>query len=36
MRKVIFLIHTSLDGFVAGMRGEMDWIHVDESIFDFV
>ena len=36
MRKVIFLIHTSLDGFVAGMRGEMDWINVDESIFDFV
>ena len=26
----------SLDGFVAGMRGEMNWILVNESIFDFV
>jgi dihydrofolate reductase len=28
-------MHTSLDGFVAGPNGEMDWIHVDEEIFDF-
>ena len=26
----------SLDGFVAGPNGEMDWIKVDEEIFDFV
>lgn len=26
----------SLDGFVAGPKGEMDWIKVDEEIFDFV
>ncbi len=26
MRKVIFLIHMSLDGYVAGPNGEMDWI----------
>lgn len=29
-------MHTSLDGFVAGPNGEMDWIHVDEQIFDLV
>lgn len=36
MRKLILFMHTSLDGFVAGPQGEMDWIHVDESIFDLV
>jgi dihydrofolate reductase len=29
-------MHTSLDGFVAGPNGEMNWIHVDDEIFDFV
>lgn len=29
-------MHTSLDGFVAGLKGEMDWINVDEELFDFV
>jgi dihydrofolate reductase len=29
-------MHTSLDGFVAGPNGEMNWINVDEEIFDFV
>lgn len=29
-------MHTSLDGFVAGLNGEMDWIKVDDAIFDFV
>jgi len=29
-------MHLSLDGFVAGPRGEMNWIKVDEEIFDFV
>jgi len=28
-------MHTSLDGFVAGPKGEMDWINVDDEIFDF-
>lgn len=28
-------MHTSLDGFTAGSQGEMDWIHVDDDIFDF-
>jgi dihydrofolate reductase len=36
MRKLIFFMHTSLDGFVAGLNGEMDWIIVDDAIFDFV
>ena len=35
MRKLVLFIHTSLDGFVAGPNGEMDWINVDEEIFDF-
>lgn len=29
-------MHMSLDGFVAGLNGEMDWIKVDAEIFDFV
>ena len=29
-------MHISLDGFVAGLNGEMDWIKVDEEIFDYV
>jgi len=36
MRNLIFFMHTSLDGFVAGLNGEMDWIKVDEEMFDFV
>lgn len=29
-------MHISLDGFVAGPNGEMDWIQVNEEIFDYV
>ena len=29
-------MHASLDGFVAGLNGEMNWINIDESMFDFV
>jgi len=29
-------MHTSLDGFVAGTKGEMDWIKIDDTMFDFV
>ena len=36
MRKLISLMHVSLDGFVAGANGEMDWIHVDGEMFDIV
>ena len=27
-------MHTTLDGFVAGPNGEMDWINADEEMFD--
>ncbi len=36
MRNIISFMHISLDGFVAGPNGEMDWIKVNEEIFDFV
>jgi len=36
MRKVISFMHISLDGFVAGLNGEMDWIKADEELFDYV
>jgi dihydrofolate reductase len=36
MRNLIFFMHTSLDGFVAGLNGEMGWINLDEAMFDFV
>ncbi len=36
MRKIISFMHISLDGFVAGPNGEMDWIKVNEEIFDHV
>src|ERR1700712_1711162 len=36
MRNLIFFMHASLDGFVAGFNGEMDWINVDDAMFDFV
>ncbi len=36
MRNLIFFMHTSLDGLIAGPNGEMNWIKVDEDIFDFV
>ncbi len=36
MRPVISFMHLSLDGFVAGPNGEMDWICVDEEIFEHV
>ena len=34
MRKLLLFMHVSLDGFAAGPNGEMDWIIVDETIFD--
>ena len=34
MRKIISFMHISLDGFVAGLNGEMDWIKVDKEIFE--
>ncbi|MBP9192635.1 MAG: dihydrofolate reductase family protein [Ignavibacteria bacterium] len=36
MRKIISFMHISLDGFVAGPGGEMNWIKINEEIFDHV
>jgi len=36
MKNVILFVHISLDGFAAGPQGEMDWITVNDEIFDFV
>jgi dihydrofolate reductase len=36
MRKIILSLHTTLDGFVAGPEGEMDWIRIDDEMFDLV
>src|SRR5664279_2591064 len=36
MTRIISFMHISLDGFVAGPNGEMDWIKVDEEVFDYV
>lgn len=36
MKNVVLFVHTSLDGFVAGPQGEMDWVTVNDEIFDFV
>lgn len=36
MRKIISFMHVSLDGFVAGPNGEMNWIQAEQEIFDYV
>ncbi|MES2620485.1 MAG: dihydrofolate reductase family protein [Bacteroidota bacterium] len=36
MRRIISFMHLSLDGFVAGPNGEMDWIKADEELFGYV
>jgi dihydrofolate reductase len=36
MKKVISFTHISLDGFVAGPNGQMNWIKINEEIFDHV
>lgn len=36
MRKLVSFFHISLDGYVAGTNGEMDWIKVDDEIFEHV
>src|SRR5919199_4942298 len=36
MRKIVLLEHLSLDGFLAGPNGEMDWIRVDDQVFSSV
>jgi dihydrofolate reductase len=36
MRKVVLLEHVSLDGYVAGPNGEMDWIRLSDQLWDHV
>lgn len=36
MKKIISFMHISLDGFVAGPGGAMNWIKVDEELFDHI
>ena len=36
MGNLVLFMHVSLDDFVAGINGEMDWIYADEEIFDYV
>ena len=36
MRKIISFMHITLDGFAAGPNGEINWINVNEEIFDYV
>ena len=36
MRNIISFMHISLDGFVAGSKGEMDWIKQDEELFNYI
>jgi dihydrofolate reductase len=35
MRKIIFLMHVSLDGYVAGPNGEMDWIGYNDELVQY-
>jgi len=32
----VLFVHTSLDGFVGGPNGEMDWIDVSDEMFEYV
>lgn len=36
MRKVVVLVHTSLDGFLAGKNREMDWVKFDDELWEYV
>ena len=35
IRKVILFISTSLDGFIAGPNGEIDWLFTDQDYETF-
>jgi dihydrofolate reductase len=36
VRRVILLEHISLDGYLAGPQGEMDWINTDDDVWHYV
>jgi len=35
VRRLVLFMHASLDGFVAGPNGEMDWIDVNDEMFEY-
>lgn len=35
MKKLVLFVHVTLDGFVAGPKGEMNCFHVDDEIFEY-
>jgi dihydrofolate reductase len=35
VRRLVLFMHTSLDGFVGGSNGEMDWIDVNDEMFEY-
>ena len=36
MRNLVLFMHISLDGFAADKNSQIDWVHVDEEIFEYV
>jgi len=36
MRKLILFLHTSLDGYVARLNGDISWVKIDDEMFDVV
>src|SRR5216684_1678860 len=36
MRNVVWLMHVSLDGFVAGPNGDIDWVRFDDDLVEDV
>lgn len=36
MRKIISFMHITLDGFVSGPNGELNWAKVDQELFGYV
>jgi len=35
MGSLTLFMHISIDGYASGKNGEMDWIHVDDEIFEY-
>lgn len=36
MKKILSLMHVSLDGFVSGPKDELDWVKLDDHVFGFI
>jgi hypothetical protein len=36
MRKIFFSMFTTLDGFIEGPNGELDWAIVDEELHTYI